>query len=44
MKHFVESQWFQFDDCLPQPELIHLRKKIKSEVVKFTFIKHTESE
>ena len=24
MKHFVESQWFRFDDCLSQPELIHL--------------------
>ena len=43
MKHFVESQWFQFDDCLPQPELIHLGKKTISEVVKFTFVKHTES-
>ena len=26
-KHFVESQWFRFDDCLPQPELIYLGKK-----------------
>ena len=24
MKHFVESQWFRFDDCMSQPELIHL--------------------
>ena len=39
MKHFVESQWFRFDDCLPQPELIH-----DSEVVKITFVKYTESE
>lgn len=33
MKHFVELQWLRFDDCLPQLELIHLEKKIKSEVV-----------
>ena len=34
------KQWFRFDDCLPQRELIHLGKKIKSEVVNFTFVKH----